>query len=75
MHDLNYFLSEDFLKRDEISMEEVWELNALLPVNKFTGKDFQDSFVYVDEDEEGWLIFNGKRMHIKQPPVNELNFF
>lgn len=65
-YNLEYFLSDEFNKKEEVSIEEVWALDDLMPLNKFTDKTFSESFVLVSDDGESWLNWNGSLKHIKQ---------
>lgn len=73
-YDIEYFLSDEFNGKEEISMEEVWALDDLMPLNKFTDQTFSEMFVLVSDDGESWLNWNGKLKHVKQE-VNDIVFF
>ena len=73
-YNIDYFLSDEFDEKEEISMEEVWALDDLMPLNKFTDQTFSEMFVLVSDDSESWLNWNGKLKHIKQE-VNDIVFF
>lgn len=73
MKNLEYFLSEEFNDKKEITMEDVWALGNIIPDNQFTGKSFEDMFLLTSDDGESWLNWNGELKRIKQ--INEINFF
>lgn len=63
---LEYFLSDAFKEKEEISLEELWNLSSLIPENQFTGQSFEEMFVLISDDGEHWLNWNGQLKHIIQ---------
>lgn len=73
--DLNYFTSDEFEKKEELTMEEVLQFSALLPVNKATGQSFAEMFVLTDGNGEKWININGKLRHIRDMTHDDIMFF
>ncbi len=73
--DLNYFTSNEFAEKEELTMEEVLQFSALLPVNKATGKSFAEMFILTDDNGEKWININGKLKHIRNTTHDDIMFF
>lgn len=72
---LEYFLSDAFKEKEEISLEELWNLSSLIPENQFTGQNFEEMFVLISDDGEHWLNWNGQLKHIIQETNEPMLFF
>ena len=73
-YDVNYFMSNEFENKDEITIEEMWALDDVFPVSKSTNETFTEMFVFSSDDGEMWINWNGKLKHIKQE-INNMVFF